>query len=86
MIPMESDPDTGAIALCALRYCQGRRTYMPSLVVDWTKRHWESLSLKDRGVILKDLEEFLNSGRDLGDECDRETWNGFHSWILEVNS
>ncbi|MHC5897563.1 hypothetical protein [Nostoc sp.] len=80
---MESDSDTGAIVICALRYCFGRRTYMPSLVVDWTKRHWLSLSKKDQAVIVRDVEEAFTSHRSLGDSCDIETWTAFRVWLKE---
>lgn len=78
---MEEDVDTGAIALCALRYCIGRRTYMPSLVVDWVKRHWGAFPESDKNVILRDVQQEVNSGRDLGDDCDYRTWTDFLKWI-----
>ena len=78
---MENDTDTVAIALCALRYCIGRRTYMPSLVVDWVKRHWAAFSENEKNVILRDLQREVDSGRDLGDSCDIRTWTNFLSWI-----
>ena len=78
---MQDDPDTGAVALCALRYCLGRRTYMPSLIIDWVKRHWESFPLNDRERILKDLEREINSGFILGDSCDVATWLDFRDWM-----
>lgn len=80
---MEKDNDTGAIAICALRYCVGRRTYMPSLVIDWVKRHWNSFSAKDKAVMLKDLNYEINSGRNLGDSCDIKTWHDFKRWMYE---
>ena len=78
---MEKDVDTGAIAVCALRYCIGRRTYMPSLVVDWVKRHWVVFSENDKNVILRDLQQEVDSGRNLGDDCDIKTWTDFLKWI-----
>lgn len=78
------DPDTGAIVICALRYCVGRRTYMPSLVTDWVKRHWDILSESDKNVIKKDIEQiFTDSPRNLGDECDVRTWQDFREWIAK---
>jgi alpha-glucuronidase len=61
--------DTGAVAICALRYCFGRRTYMPSLVIDWLKRHWTKLSLPNQETIHRDIKEAIQSERDLGDMC-----------------
>ena len=30
-----SDDDFGALCNCAVRYCLGRRSYMPKLIVDY---------------------------------------------------
>ena len=79
---MHEDSDTGAIIICALRYCVGRRTYMPSLVVDWTKRHWSHLSINDQNVIRCDIEQAIQE-QDLGDDCDVETWHGFYEWMKD---
>ncbi|MEH1842125.1 MAG: hypothetical protein V7L20_26180 [Nostoc sp.] len=83
MSSIESDSETGAIVICALRYCLGRRTYMPSLVVDWTKRHWAKLAANDQKVIWRDLDEAITNNRDLGDACDIQTWHSFYQWIKE---
>lgn len=32
--------ELGSLIICALRYCFGRKTYMPSLIVDATKANW----------------------------------------------
>ncbi len=77
---MENDPDTGALAICALRYCVGRRTYMPGLITDWVKRHWSKLSANDQNVIRNDIQSAIAS-RELGHACDIETWNSFWEWI-----
>ena len=73
--------DTGTIAICALRYCVGRRTYMPSLVIDWVKANWELLSVGDRQVIYHDTRKAIASGRSLGHDCDRDTWLEFQVWL-----
>lgn len=86
MSSIESDHETGAVVICALRYCLGRRTYMPSIVVDWTKRHWAKLAANDQNVIRRDLDEAIASQRYLGDDCDIETWLSFHQWLKEQES
>lgn len=79
---MEKLPkDTGTIAVCALRYCVGRRTYMPSLVIDWVKANWEFLSVADRQVIYHDTRKAIASGLSLGHDCDRDTWLEFQVWL-----
>lgn len=82
---MQQDCDTGMIAICALRHCVGRHTYIPSLVTDWIKRHWQSFSENDKSVMLKDLQQYIDSGRSLGDDCDARLWLAFRNWILEQN-
>jgi len=78
---MENDPETGAIALCAVRYCMGRTTYMPGLVTDWVRRHWNELPPRDRFNIQRDVQEFVESGRSMGDSCDVDTWKSFLRWM-----
>lgn len=78
---MKLPPDTGTIAVCALRYCVGRQTYMPSLVIDWVKANWEDLLVSDRQIIYRDLDQAIKSGRDLGGDCDRKTWFDFYDWL-----
>ena len=49
------DPeDFGTLCICAIRYCQGRRTYMPSLVRDIIRPHLKELSDKDLAVMIDD--------------------------------
>ena len=51
----------GTLAICAIRYCQGRQTYMPSLVQGIVREHLRELSDKDLTVMINDCgyqEEF----------------------------
>lgn len=75
------DLDSGLVIVAALRYCYGRRTYMPSSVVEWTMLHWEKINPKDRKTIADDVSQFINSGLSLGDNCDAQTWNNFNAWL-----
>ena len=78
---MENDPETGAIALCAVRYCMGRTTYMPGLVTDWMRRHWNELPPRDRFNIQRDVKDFVEGGQSMGDSCDVDTWQSFLRWM-----
>ena len=53
----EIPEEFGCLTICALRYCYGRMTYMPSLIVDATKANWKLLSRNDKTIILKDLKK-----------------------------
>ena len=65
--------DFGTLCICAIRYCHGRRTYMPSQVQEIIGKHFDDLS--DR-----DIEDMNNDCRfmtimDYGDEMiDKPKW------------
>ncbi len=66
--------DFGTLLICAIRYCCGRQTYMPSTVQSIGKQHLEELSDKDLAVLLNDCksQEKLNM---FGDErVDKPEW------------
>lgn len=44
----------GTLAICAIRYCHGRQTYMPSLVQGIVRTHIEQVSDKDLSVMIED--------------------------------
>lgn len=46
----------GTLAICAIRYCQGRQTYMPDLVRSIIAPHLPDLSDNDLGVMIEDCE------------------------------
>lgn len=48
--------DFGTLAICAIRYCQGRMTYMPSLVQSIVRAHLPQMTDKDINVMLEDCE------------------------------
>lgn len=72
----------GLLTVYALRYCVGRMTYMPSLIVDATKKNWHLLNRVDRQTIQQDTIGAIAT-RYLGMDCDRETWLSFNEWISE---
>ena len=48
--------DFGTLCVCALRYCHGRQTYMPSLVQGIVTEHLSELSDKDLWVMREDCQ------------------------------
>lgn len=48
--------DFGTLCICAIRYCQGRQTYMPSLVQSIIKPHLKELSDRDIAVMIQDCD------------------------------
>lgn len=71
----------GAVLNCAVRYCIGRKTYMPGLVTDWIMQHCSGLlTNKTLGVMKRDIDEA--AARDgLGMACDVQTWIRFREWL-----
>lgn len=67
-----------AVLISAVRYCIGRRTYMPDVVTRWIKGHCAgALSSLTIGVLIRDIDE----AESLGDECDVRTWMDFRAWL-----
>jgi hypothetical protein len=51
-----NNEDFGTLAVCAIRYCHGRETYMPALVRGIIKPHLQEISDKDLQVMLNDCD------------------------------
>lgn len=73
----------GAVLNCAVRYCIGRRSYMPGLVTDWIMQHCHGLlTAKTLHVMKRDIDEAKNNPwGGLGDDCDVVTWTKFLEWL-----
>ena len=66
--------DLGTLCICALRYCHGRQTYMPSMVRDIVRPLLPLLSDKDIGVMVNDC-DFQRRMELYGDEhIDKPGW------------
>ena len=65
--------DFATLCICAARYCRGRKTYMPRLVMEIIGKHLAELS--DRGIkVMYDDCRFMNLS-DYGDEViDKPDW------------
>lgn len=46
--------DFGTLCICAIRYCQGRETYMPSLVREIVTPHLSELADRELKVMIDD--------------------------------
>ena len=69
--------DFATLAICAIRYCHGRQTYMPSLVQGIIRPHLSELEDRDLYVLLKDCEDM--SDFDYGSPAiDRPNWERWH--------
>ena len=77
-----SQEDFGTLCVCALRYCHGRRTYMPSLVQHIVMAHFKDLSDRTLKVIADD-ERFQADMSLWGDTCDMVDWKNFYQMLRE---
>jgi hypothetical protein len=62
-----SEDKFGILAICAIRYCQGRETYMPDLVRSVVKNHLDEVDDDDLAVMIADC-EFQEWANLYGDE------------------
>ena len=73
----------GTLAICAIRYCQGRQTYMPDLVRGIIRPHLKELSDKDLRVMIEDC-DFQERMKLYGDE--RIDKPGWLKWAEELKA
>ena len=66
--------DFGTLAICSIRYCHGRQTYMPDLVRGIVRPYLDRISDKDLNIMLEDC-EFQSQTQMYGDEkIDKPGW------------
>lgn len=68
-----------AVLISAVRYCIGRRTYMPELVARWIMGHCAGRLEKSTYEIMR---RDIDSARNLGEECDVQAWMRFRTWLV----
>jgi hypothetical protein len=74
MIKNITKDDFGTLAICAIRYCHGRQTYMPDLVRGIVAPHLPEVSDKDLTVMIEDC-DFQDRMHLYGDErIDKPGW------------
>ena len=69
-----SKEDFATLCICAIRYCQGRRTYMPSLVQGIVRSHFGDIPDNYFDIMLRDC-DFQRTMDLYGDEqIDKPSW------------
>lgn len=76
-----TDDDFGAVCNCAVRYCLGRRSYMPSIVCRYIISLLPELTDKTLDCFERDIAERKRTGFDFGDSCDYDTWDAFYKAV-----
>lgn len=61
------------IAIAAFRYALGRASYIVSHVADWLIANRDQLSVHDRALIAREIDEAAEHNR-LGHDCDVRDW------------
>ena len=78
-----TNDDFGAVCNCAVRYCLGRRSYMPSLVCRYIISLLPNLTDNTLDCFERDIAERKRTGFGFGDSCDYETWNTFYKAVCK---
>ena len=73
----------GAVCNCAVRYCLGRRSYMPSLVCGYLTPLLPELDDNTLACFKRDIDERKRDGFSFGDACDYETWEQFYKAVCK---
>jgi hypothetical protein len=93
----EREEDELSMALCAIRYCMGRATYIVADGIKWA-RHYGAISPWLRGVVIKDLESSvaqLDRSRSrgavpqlmcLGHDVDEREWRRLLSELRDMEA
>lgn len=69
------EQDFGTLCICAIRYCHGRQTYMPSLVQTIITPYLKKLSYNDLTVMLNDCADQAKHPYLYGDtRIDKPDW------------
>ena len=70
--------DFGILAVCSIRYCRGRQTYMPRLVRGIVKAHLSEISDKDLQVLINDCGYALK----WEDELEPKEWAEWKNMLI----
>lgn len=69
--------------LCSVRYCLGRQTYMPSLVMSIIRTHSNVLRKSDCEQLAREIHEHNRLFGNIGADFDTRDWLQFADWLLE---
>lgn len=78
-----SQEDFGTLCICALRYCMGRQTYMPSLVQGICKAHLSELSDGSIDIIYEDCKDQKRMNLWGDERLDKPDWLRWHDAVAE---
>lgn len=76
-----TNDDFGAVCNCAIRYCLGRRSYMPSLVCGYITPLLPELTDRTLECFERDIAERKRTGFYFSDSYDYKTWDAFYKAV-----
>ena len=76
-----TNDDFGAVCNCAVRYCLGRRSYMPSFVCGYITPLLPELTDKTLDCFERDIAGRKKGDFDFGMGCDYEMWDAFYKSV-----
>lgn len=73
--------DFGLLCVCALRYCQGRETYMPSLVQGIVRGAIKYIEDSDLRIMIEDCKTQRNFDLYGNERIDKPGWLNFEKFL-----
>lgn len=77
-----SEEDFGTLAICAIRYCHGRQTYMPDMVRGIVREHLAEVEDRDLTVMIDDCEFQKRANLYGDDKIDKPGWLKWREELL----
>lgn len=78
-----SQKDFGLLAICAIRYCHGRMSYMPDLIRGIVRPNLKEISDKDLNIMLEDSDFQRRMGLYGDENIDKPGWIQWEQTIRE---
>lgn len=78
-----SQEDFGLLAICAIRYCHGRMSYMPDLIRGIVRPNLKEISDKDMNIMLEDSDFQRRMGLYGDENIDKPGWIQWEQTIRE---
>ena len=78
-----SQKDFGLLAICAIRYCHGRMSYMPDLIRGIVRPNLKEISDKDLNIMLEDSDFQRRMGLYGDESIDKPGWIQWEQTIRE---
>ncbi len=73
------------VAISAMRYAMGRRSYVVGMTVEWVRTNWPRFCRNTRIVMTRDLKEQIDDLEVrpgyLGMSCDEDDWRGLYEFM-----